>query len=165
MDKGKVEHFLKQSLVKLGLDYVDLYLIHMPVGFKVIDHNKHSSYYFHTQNQIRINISNTAMYQYILLYIQLLIRLIYIIHILCKKILNFTLQYVDDNNIFPLNEEGQLMIDYTTDHIQIWKVCSTNEPWTIQSSLELILYPHRSHDFLYIRFFFYFYTKLVEDSL
>ena len=35
MSGGNVENFLKKSLKKLDLDYVDLYLIHLPVGVKV----------------------------------------------------------------------------------------------------------------------------------
>jgi diketogulonate reductase-like aldo/keto reductase len=30
----RVEPFMKKSLKNLGLDYVDLYLIHFPIGFK-----------------------------------------------------------------------------------------------------------------------------------
>lgn len=35
MYEGGVEKFLKKSLEKLKLGYVDLYLVHLPVGMKV----------------------------------------------------------------------------------------------------------------------------------
>lgn len=35
MSGGTVEEFLKKSLEKMGLDYVDLFLIHVPIGLKV----------------------------------------------------------------------------------------------------------------------------------
>ena len=37
MDESRVEHFLNKSLEALKLDYVDLYLIHGPVGLKYIN--------------------------------------------------------------------------------------------------------------------------------
>lgn len=63
MSGGSVERFLKLSLAKLQLDYVDLYLIHCPIGLK----------------------------------------------------------YIDDNNTFPLGEDGNLVMDYGTNHIALWK--------------------------------------------
>jgi len=37
MDESRVEHFLQKSLKSLQLDYVDLYLLHVPIGFQYID--------------------------------------------------------------------------------------------------------------------------------
>jgi diketogulonate reductase-like aldo/keto reductase len=37
MDPAKVNHFLKASLKKLQLDYVDLYLVHWPIGVKYVN--------------------------------------------------------------------------------------------------------------------------------
>jgi alcohol dehydrogenase (NADP+) len=37
MDESRVEHFLNLSLTALELDYVDLYLIHTPLGAKYVD--------------------------------------------------------------------------------------------------------------------------------
>ena len=34
---AKVEESIRNSLARLGLDYLDLYLIHFPVGFAVIN--------------------------------------------------------------------------------------------------------------------------------
>lgn len=63
-----VEKFLRKSLESLRLDYVDLYLIHAPVG-------------------------------------------------LIGK---------DDNDIFPLNADGSVVLDMTTDLVDIWKVMHVN---------------------------------------
>ncbi|XP_037907961.1 1,5-anhydro-D-fructose reductase-like [Hermetia illucens] len=38
-DPAKVEEACKKSLDNLGLDYIDLYLMHFPVGYKFIDDN------------------------------------------------------------------------------------------------------------------------------
>lgn len=59
-----MEKFLKKSLAALRLDYVDLYLIHAPVG-------------------------------------------------LIGK---------DDSDIFPRDENGLVVIDPTTDLLELWKV-------------------------------------------
>ena len=37
MRRDQVEYFLKKQLKSLQLDYVDLYLVHTPVGFQYID--------------------------------------------------------------------------------------------------------------------------------
>jgi aldehyde reductase len=39
MDASRVEHFMKLSLKALKLDYVDLYLMHGPIGVKYVDDN------------------------------------------------------------------------------------------------------------------------------
>lgn len=36
-DASKVEYACRKSLENLGLDYIDLYLMHNPVGFKYVD--------------------------------------------------------------------------------------------------------------------------------
>ncbi|XP_014280508.2 aldo-keto reductase family 1 member B7 [Halyomorpha halys] len=59
-----VEAFLKKSLENLKLDYVDLYLIHIPVGMV-----------------------NKGFYE-----------------------------------IFPKDEQGRILIDYSTNIIEVWKV-------------------------------------------
>lgn len=61
--KEHVKHFLETSLKDLQLDYVDLYLIHNPVGF----------------------------------------------------------QYVSDTSIFPVDDKGDVLIDPTTDLVEVWK--------------------------------------------
>ena len=33
----KVEYACRKSLASLGLDYIDLYLMHVPVGYKYVD--------------------------------------------------------------------------------------------------------------------------------
>jgi aldehyde reductase len=63
-----VEKFLRKSLENLRLDYVDLYLIHAPVG----------------------------------------------------------LTGKDDNDIFPFNADGTVVLDMTTDLVDIWKVMYVN---------------------------------------
>jgi len=37
MDESRVEYFLQKSIKALQLDYLDLYLIHQPVGLKYVD--------------------------------------------------------------------------------------------------------------------------------
>jgi len=63
MDESRVEHFLKKSLAALQLDYVDLYLVHMPIGMK----------------------------------------------------------YVDDETLWPKEDDGKMAVDMGTDHVKIWK--------------------------------------------
>lgn len=58
-----VEKFLKRSLENLQVDYVDVYLVHVPFGFKDIEGNLH-----------------------------------------------------------PINEQGEIDLDLTTDHVAVWKV-------------------------------------------
>ena len=58
-----VEKYIKRSLDKLGLDYVDMYLIHVPFGFLEKGEELH-----------------------------------------------------------PVNEDGTILLDKTTNHIEIWKV-------------------------------------------
>ena len=64
MNRQGVESYLKLSLENLGLDYVDMYLIHKPFGF-IKDKYKHAA---------------------------------------------------------AKNEDGSVVLDFSTDHIEIWKV-------------------------------------------
>jgi diketogulonate reductase-like aldo/keto reductase len=40
MQPNKVEHFMKLSLKALNMEYVDLYLVHSPVGFVYVSDNE-----------------------------------------------------------------------------------------------------------------------------
>jgi len=64
MKAEEVEQYIKLSLEKLKLDYVDLYLIHFPVGL----------------------VSNNEF------------------------------------DLFPVDKNGQAILDVTTDHVALWKV-------------------------------------------
>jgi len=63
LSKEKVEHFTKLSLKALQLDYVDLYLIHFPIGLK----------------------------------------------------------YVNDEDLYPKDADGILLLDMDTDLVAVWK--------------------------------------------
>jgi len=39
MQPGRVERFFEMSRKNLGLDYIDLYLIHTPVGLEIDDNS------------------------------------------------------------------------------------------------------------------------------
>lgn len=67
MKEKSVEKYLTKSLEALQLSYVDLYLIHHPVGF------------------------------------------------------------VDNEGIMPMDEQGNIKVDMSTDHVAIWKVCYLTE--------------------------------------
>jgi hypothetical protein len=82
-----VEKYIKKSLNALQLNYVDLYLVHIPIGF----------------------------------------------------------QEKGDDNLWPMDENGTVLIDKSTDHISLWKVMNCIE----KSIFEKLIFTHL------LKFFFH----------
>jgi len=59
LNKDKVEHFLKLSLTALQLDYVDLYLIHSPVGFEYVSDTELVP--FNADKQLRLDMTTDLL--------------------------------------------------------------------------------------------------------
>lgn len=46
------------------------------------------------------------------------------------------LQYVDDDTFFPTDVNGQLMLDYSCNHVETWRVRNAGQDYTSCTSLE-----------------------------